>query len=161
MHMIFPERLKQLRQKKGLTQQEIADLVHVNRVTYTNWEKGKREPSFENLVKLASVLGTSTDYLLGTSDNYIDLEDFETLIKKLPEEEITKLIQDKVTNIKMGLLIAAKETGLSLEQLAELLPKNDDEKEFISLVIQSLKENLSSSKKTKPYGNNSETTETK
>lgn len=159
--MIFPERLKQLRQKKGLTQQEIADLVHVNRVTYTNWEKGKREPSFENLVKLASVLGTSTDYLLGTSDNYIDLEDFETLIKKLPEEEITKLIQDKVTNIKMGLLIAAKETGLSLEQLAELLPKNDDEKEFISLVIQSLKENLSSSKKTKPYGNNSETTETK
>lgn len=161
MHMIFPERLKQLRQKKGLTQQEIADLVHVNRVTYTNWEKGKREPSFENLVKLASVLGTSTDYLLGTSDNYIDLEDFETLIKKLPEEEITKLIQDKVTNIKMGLLIAAKETGLSLEQLAELLPKNDDEKEFISLVIQSLKENLSSSKKPKPYGNNSETTETK
>ena len=159
--MIFPERLKQLRQKKGLTQQEIADLVHVNRVTYTNWEKGKREPSFENLVKLASVLGTSTDYLLGTSDNYIDLEDFETLIKKLPEEEITKLIQDKVTNIKIGLLIAAKETGLSLEQLAELLPKNDDEKEFISLVIQSLKENLSSSKKTKPYGNNSETTETK
>lgn len=161
MHMIFPERLKQLRQKKGLTQQEIADLVHVNRVTYTNWEKGKREPSFENLVKLASVLGTSTDYLLGTSDNYIDLEDFETLIKKLPEEEITKLIQDKVTNIKIGLLIAAKETGLSLEQLAELLPKNDDEKEFISLVIQSLKENLSSSKKPKPYGNNSETTETK
>jgi transcriptional regulator, cro/CI family len=160
MPMIFPERLKQLRQKKGLTQQEIADLVHVNRVTYTNWEKGKREPSFENLVKLASVLGTSTDYLLGTSDNYIDLEDFETLIKKLPEEEITKLIQDKVTNIKMGLLIAAKETGLSLEQLAELLPKNDDEKEFISLVIQSLKENLSSSKKPKPYGNNSETTET-
>lgn len=159
--MIFPERLKQLRQKKGLTQQEIADLVHVNRVTYTNWEKGKREPSFENLVKLASVLGTSTDYLLGTSDNYIDLEDFETLIKKLPEEEITKLIQDKVTNIKMGLLIAAKETGLSLEQLAELLPKNDDEKEFISLVIQSLKENLSSSKKPKLYGNNSETTETK
>ena len=149
--MIFPERLKQLRQKKGLTQQEIADLVHVNRVTYTNWEKGKREPSFENLVKLASVLGTSTDYLLGTSDNYIDLEDFE----------ITKLIQDKVTNIKIGLLIAAKETGLSLEQLAELLPKNDDEKEFISLVIQSLKENLSSSKKPKPYGNNSETTETK
>ena len=36
--MIFPKRLKELRQKKGLTQQEIADLLHVNRVTYTNWE---------------------------------------------------------------------------------------------------------------------------
>lgn len=157
----FTNRLVQLRKKRGLTQQQIADEIGVNRGSYSNWEKGKREPSFENLVKLASILGTSTDYLLGTSDNYIDLEDFETLIKKLPEEEITKLIQDKVTDIKVGLLIAANETGLSLEQLAELLPKNDDEKEFISLVIQSLKENLSSSKKTKLYGNNSETTETK
>lgn len=157
----FTNRLVQLRKKRGLTQQQIADEIGVNRGSYSNWEKGKREPSFENLVKLASILGTSTDYLLGTSDNHIDLEDFETLIKKLPEEEITKLIQDKVTDIKVGLLIAANETGLSLEQLAELLPKNDDEKEFISLVIQSLKENLSSSKKTKLYGNNSETTETK
>lgn len=157
----FTNRLVQLRKKRGLTQQQIADEIGVNRGSYSNWEKGKREPSFENLVKLASILGTSTDYLLGTSNNYIDLEDFEILIKKLPKEEITRLIQDKVTNIKMGLLIAANETGLTLEQLAELLPKNDDEKEFISLVIRSLKENLSSSKKSELYGNNSETTETK
>ena len=37
--MIFPERLKQLRQKKGLTQQEIADLVHVNL-----YKLGERKP---------------------------------------------------------------------------------------------------------------------
>lgn len=158
---IFGKRLREVRKSKKLTQQQIADEIGVNRGSYSNWEKGKREPSFENLVKLASILGTSTDYLLGTSNNYIDLEDFEILIKKLPKEEITRLIQDKVTNIKMGLLIAANETGLTLEQLAELLPKNDDEKEFISLVIRSLKENLSSSKKSELYGNNSETTETK
>lgn len=51
--------------KKGLTQQEIADLVHVNRVTYTNWERGKREPSFENLVNLADLLEVSLDSLFG------------------------------------------------------------------------------------------------
>lgn len=62
---IFPQRLKELRLKKGLTQQEIADLVHVNRVTYTNWEKGKREPSFENIVKLADLLDVSLDWLFG------------------------------------------------------------------------------------------------
>ena len=67
---IFPERLKQLRQKKGLTQKDIADLVHVNRVTYTNWEKGNREPNFETLLKLASILNTTTSYLLGESDIY-------------------------------------------------------------------------------------------
>lgn len=62
---IFLQRLKELRLKKGLTQQQIADLVHVNRVTYTNWEKGKREPSYENLVKLADLLEVSLDSLFG------------------------------------------------------------------------------------------------
>lgn len=63
--MIFPERLKQLRQKKGLTQKDIADLVHVNRVTYTNWEKGNREPNFEMVLKLADLFEVSLDWLFG------------------------------------------------------------------------------------------------
>ena len=62
---IFFKRLRELRFRYGLTQQEIADLVHVNRVTYTNWEKGKREPSFENLIKLADLFEVSLDCLLG------------------------------------------------------------------------------------------------
>lgn len=61
----FSQRLKELRLKKGLTQKEIADLVHVNRVTYTNWEKGKREPNFETLLKLADLLEVSLDSLFG------------------------------------------------------------------------------------------------
>lgn len=63
--MIFSERLKELRLEKDLSQKEVADLVHVNRVTYTNWERGKREPSFENLVKLADLLDVSLDSLFG------------------------------------------------------------------------------------------------
>jgi len=55
----------ELRLKRGLTQQQIADLVHINRVTYTNWEKGKREPSFVNLVNLADLLEVSLDWLFG------------------------------------------------------------------------------------------------
>ncbi|MHB8040941.1 helix-turn-helix transcriptional regulator [Streptococcus oralis] len=63
--MIFSERLKEFRLEKDLSQKEVADLVHVNRVTYTNWERGKREPSFENLVKLADLLDVSLDWLFG------------------------------------------------------------------------------------------------
>lgn len=62
---VFSERLKELRQKKGLTQQEIADLLHVNRVTYTNWEKGNREPNFETIIKIADLLEVSLDWLFG------------------------------------------------------------------------------------------------
>lgn len=61
----FHEKLKMLRKKKGLTQQEIADLLNVNRVTYTNWEKGKREPNYEKLEKIADFFSVSLDWLFG------------------------------------------------------------------------------------------------
>ncbi|HFH7176627.1 TPA: helix-turn-helix domain-containing protein [Streptococcus agalactiae] len=62
---VFSDRLAELRKKRGLTQQQIADELSVNRVTYTNWEKGNREPSLENVVKIAHILDVTTDYLLG------------------------------------------------------------------------------------------------
>lgn len=58
---IFTERLKELRLKKGLTQTELGEKVGVKQNTFTNWEKGKREPSFENLIKLADLLEVSLD----------------------------------------------------------------------------------------------------
>lgn len=63
--MIFPERLKQLRQKKGLTQQEIAELLGVKRNTYSDWENGKTEPNFEMVLKLADLFEVSLDWLFG------------------------------------------------------------------------------------------------
>lgn len=62
---IFTERLKELRLKKGLTQTELGEKVGVKQNTFTNWEKGKREPSFENLIKLADLLEVSLDWLFG------------------------------------------------------------------------------------------------
>lgn len=65
---IFSQRLKELRLKKGLTQTELGERVGVKQNTFTNWENGKREPNFETLLKLASILNTTTSYLLGESD---------------------------------------------------------------------------------------------
>ena len=62
---VFSDRLAELRKKRGLTQQQIADELSVNRVTYTNWEKGNRQPNLENVVKLAHILDVTTDDLLG------------------------------------------------------------------------------------------------
>ena len=62
---IFTERLKELRLKKGLTQTELGEKVGVKQNTFTNWEKGKREPSFENLIKLADLLEVTLDWLFG------------------------------------------------------------------------------------------------
>ena len=62
---IFTERLKELRLKKGLTQTELGEKVGVKQNTFTNWENGKREPSFVNLIKLADLLEVSLDWLFG------------------------------------------------------------------------------------------------
>lgn len=62
---IFPQRLKELRLKKGLTQTELGKKLGVKQSTFTNWENGKREPNFETLIKLANLLEVSVDLLLG------------------------------------------------------------------------------------------------
>ena len=76
----FHEKLKMLRKKQGLTQKDVADLVHVNRVTYTNWEKGEREPSFENISMLACIFDVSIDYLLS---EYIEISKDKLLKLKI------------------------------------------------------------------------------
>ena len=48
-----------------MTQTELCEKVGVKQSTFTNWENGKREPSFENLVKLADLLEVSLDSLFG------------------------------------------------------------------------------------------------
>lgn len=84
---IFPQRLKELRLKKGLTQTELGEKVGVKQNTFTNWENGKREPNFETLLKLASILNTTTSYLLGESDIQYGYgsKEFEEYIQNSPD----------------------------------------------------------------------------
>lgn len=62
---VFPKRLKELRKKKKLTQIELGEKVGVKQSAYGKWENGKCEPNLETLLKLASILNTTTSYLLG------------------------------------------------------------------------------------------------
>lgn len=62
------ENLKKIRIEKKLTQQEIADMLGVQRPTYTRYETGEREPDLNTLRNLSAILNTSIDYLLGRSD---------------------------------------------------------------------------------------------
>lgn len=62
---MFGKRLNTLRKSKGFTAQAMADLLGVALRSYQFYESGHREPSFATLVKIADILDTSTDYLLG------------------------------------------------------------------------------------------------
>ncbi len=62
---MFNERLKQIRQEKGMSQQELAERLCVVRQTISKWEKGLSLPDAEMLIKLADTLGVSVNELLG------------------------------------------------------------------------------------------------
>ena len=65
----FPDRLKEIRKSKGITQKAVAEFLKIKETSYQHYEYGKREPNHETTIKLADYFNVSTDYLLGRSDN--------------------------------------------------------------------------------------------
>lgn len=70
MSLIFGQRLKELRIEKGLSQQEVANHFNVSKMTISAWETDKQEPCIDDIVELARFFETTTDYLLGLTDEY-------------------------------------------------------------------------------------------
>jgi len=63
------ERIRNLREDNDYTQQQIADMLYINRRTYSAYENGVNNLPVEILIKLAKIYNTSTDYLLNLTDN--------------------------------------------------------------------------------------------
>jgi len=62
------EKLKSLRNEKKLTQKQVADQIGLAISAVSSYESGTRYPSYDVLVKLASIFHVSTDYLIGMTD---------------------------------------------------------------------------------------------
>ena len=61
-------RIKELRKRAGLLQQELAKKLNISDSTLSGWENGKFEPDQKNLFALAEIFEVSIDYLLGRTD---------------------------------------------------------------------------------------------
>ena len=68
MKIILGQRLKELRETKGLTQKQVANLLNLHSVTYLHYEKAQREPPLQVLAEMAVFFEVSVDYLLGLSE---------------------------------------------------------------------------------------------
>jgi len=76
-------RLRELRDKHKLTQQEIADCLQLSRYAYSLYELGKRQMNYQTMCLLADRYGVSIDYLLGRTDtNLVPLNGAETDVVK-------------------------------------------------------------------------------
>ena len=61
-------RIRDLREDRDLTQQQIAEYLHIKQNTYSQYENGHRQPSIEILIALARYYKTSVDYILGLTN---------------------------------------------------------------------------------------------
>lgn len=62
-------RLKELRKRKGISQQRLATDLNTTQNTISRYETGEREPGIDDLTKIADYFNVSVDYLLGRTDN--------------------------------------------------------------------------------------------
>lgn len=62
-------RIRTKRKELGLTLKQLASAVGVTEAAISHYETGRREPDPAMLGRIANVLGTSVDYLLGRDDN--------------------------------------------------------------------------------------------
>ena len=62
-------RLKDLREDADITQKEIAAYLNIKQNTYSQYENGQRQLPLDALIALARFYNTSTDYILGLTDD--------------------------------------------------------------------------------------------
>ncbi|WP_084410850.1 helix-turn-helix domain-containing protein [Paenibacillus glacialis] len=73
--MKIGDRIAELREQKGLTQEELSNLVGISRGALSHYEKSRRNPDFDTLTHIADILQVSLDYLIGRkplSQNTVD-----------------------------------------------------------------------------------------
>ncbi|HHP1382475.1 TPA: helix-turn-helix domain-containing protein [Enterococcus faecalis] len=92
--IIFAQRLKNLREKRNLTQTELAEMLgYKNYTTVSKWESGDSLPRGKELKLLAEIFNISTDYMLGIEKNIKPVSSIEETYNQL-EPERQKIVYD-------------------------------------------------------------------
>ena len=73
MLLLFNEKLKYLREKRNISQQELGDRFGVTRSSVSSWEAGINEPILKTFVEMTSYFNVSADYLLSL-DNKLSVD---------------------------------------------------------------------------------------
>ncbi|MSA96640.1 helix-turn-helix domain-containing protein [Finegoldia sp. BIOML-A2] len=79
------ENIKLLRKSNGLSQEQLANEMHVVRQTVSKWERGLSVPDSDSLIKLSEILHTSVSVLLGENVEEIQQTELDKISEKLEE----------------------------------------------------------------------------
>ena len=113
------QNIKKIREEKGMTQQQIAELIHMHRSNYSKIESGQREISVDALNKIAKYFGMTIDQIVnfdGAVPQEITVED-KTLMEQV------KLIQELEPEEK-NMVFKMADTFLTKKKFKDFFQKN-------------------------------------
>lgn len=123
---MFSARLRSARKQNKLSQEKLAELVGTTKATISNYENEYSSPSNEMLAKLADVLNTTTDYLLGRTDQPAFVKSKTT--SKITEVEIEEFINNpKIQTKYRGRKLTDEEIVKVSKMLEVILGRMDNE----------------------------------
>ena len=85
--MDFCEKLQQLRKRKGLTQEELAESLYVSRTAVSKWEAGRGYPNIDSLKALAVFFGVTIDELL-SGDELLTIAEEDSRLKAQQQRDL-------------------------------------------------------------------------
>ncbi|WPX08232.1 helix-turn-helix domain-containing protein [Anaerocellum danielii] len=144
---MFPYRLKELREEKGLTQEELALMLGLKRQSISNYENGGRQPDYNTLIKIADFFGVTVDYLIGHSDFRTREEEFKgkNFYEKYKLDEVIGGSLDSESKAILGNILVNNVEPL-IRNISGVLYQHlfGEEKKEVFILLKNLLENLNS-----------------
>lgn len=156
---VIEERIFNIRERIGYTQEELAKKLGVSRSLVNNWENGYANISLKQLIKLAYIYQVPIDYLLGIIEeiddyeyHYIDTMDLKSIGLKLKEIRKT----NKMTQDKFAQKIDTKRSSISYYEIGKMMISTADLKQICETfgvsadyIVGNIKNNITRNKKQK------------
>ncbi|WAM33266.1 helix-turn-helix domain-containing protein [Caldicellulosiruptor morganii] len=134
---LFRFRLKELREEKNISRNDLAEILGVSTQTIANYENGHREPNFDTLLKIADFFGVTVDYLIGHSDFRTREEEFKgkNFYEKYKLDEVIEVSLDSESKAILGNILVNNVEPL-IRNISGILYQHtfgDEKKDFFTL----------------------------
>lgn len=124
---MLKDKLKELREKHGLTKRELCEKTGISERAYLTYEFGEREPKVGTISILADFYGVSVDYILDRTEE--KLEPLDALAKEKNMHIIEK------TMLEMYFKLGAERRADFIEAMINVIQSSDDPKDQVEIKV--------------------------
>ena len=108
------QKIYTLRKERGMTQQQVADILNVSHHTVSKWELGINSPSIDDMQRIANLFDVNVRKIIGNIPDKLDIREFLDEGLALPEDEMDAYIDESTERIFSEGLVGNKRNGIRM-----------------------------------------------